>query len=124
MSDAASIVVANATIQGFENLFLNAIREKLGADRDALKAFQIIEFKPETAEQAAILAKIDKQLFRVTGALGLNDSGANWKVFQVDIEQGLTNKDDLEVADQLAHQCLIAVAKMKRERKHEVHVIA
>ena len=111
----SGVVSVNQDFTGLRNMFYEAIMDKLGDDKAALKALDVEMYQPATVEEGMELEKIGKRLFNVSGALGLNDSGDGWKVFQVPIEEGLADAVDKEIADKLAHQCLICVAKMKRE---------
>jgi hypothetical protein len=113
----AGVVVAHADISGFENLFRTAIEKELGDDRDALKAFQVAEYRPPDVEAAMAYHKLGKKLYTISGALGLNDSGDGWRAFDVTIEEGLTSVEDQQVADQLAFQCKKCVAQLKRQKK-------
>lgn len=115
--DESKIDIYAVGADGLETMMRDAILEKLGPDRDALKAFDVTAFIPENAEQIEALNRIGGKMFVAKGALALDDSGINMRVFSVNIEEGMSERQDREVADALAHQCLICVAQMKRERK-------
>jgi hypothetical protein len=120
LNTQSGVVAVNTDFSQMYSLFYDAIMEKLGEDRPALKALEIKRYEPATPEEAVELEKRGIGVFNVAGALGLNDSGQNWKVFGFQIEEGLTAEQDAEVADQLAHQCLMCVAKMKKEAKKDM----
>lgn len=111
----SGIVIAHADIGGVESLFRSIILEKLGDEKDALKAFDITVYEPRDPGELRALKQFGKRLFLIQGALGLNDGGRGWKVFQTHIEEGLAEAQDREIAGKLAHQCVICVAKMRRE---------
>jgi len=115
MVDVSGVVTAHAEIRGVENFFLQHILEKLGDDKDALKAFEVSFYTPKTVEEAKELDKLGTRLLDITGAIGLNDSGENWRVFQVTIEEGHDDNTDKEIADQLSHECLKCVAQLRRD---------
>jgi len=105
------------SLAGFEAKMRNAICEKLGPDKDALKLFQVEWYTPETKQAQMEYDAVGKKILVVSGALGLNDSGQHWRAFNIQIEEGLSEAEDEDVRDQLAHKCLICVAKMKREKR-------
>lgn len=112
----SGVEVYTVGVEGLENLIRQKIYARLGQDRDALKAFEVKVFEPQNAEQAALLERTGG-LIQITGALGLNDSGPGWKVFDVNIEQNLSVREDNEVADALAFRCFQCVERMKNDLK-------
>lgn len=123
MNDSGIIKVES--VEQYKNLFYNAIMKKLGKDREALKAFDISRYKPVNGEQKALADAGVGSLIEIKGALGLDDSGVNWRVFSVQVEEGLSAAQDEEMAESLAHQCLICVAQMKKENAKgaSLHVV-
>ncbi len=113
MSDSGIIKVES--VEQYTEFFRGAILEKLDDDREALKAFEVSRFQPDGQQQRDLLAAGLGNLININGALGLDDSGANWRAFSVQIEEGLSADQDAAMADSLAHQCLICVAQMKKE---------
>lgn len=116
MRENSGVITVAATIEGFSNLIRNAIFEKLGNDKEALKAFDVKLYQPTTQAEADDYAELGKRLFVVNGALGLDDSGIKMRAFSFMMEEGLSHEDDMEIAAQAAHQCLKCVAQLKRER--------
>lgn len=123
MVDVSGVVTAHAEIRGLENFFLQHLLEELGDDKDALKAFEVSFHIPKTVEEAKELDKLGVRLIDVQGAIGLNDSGENWRLFQVTIEEGHDDNTDKEIAKQLAYECLKCVAQLRRESGLSVHKI-
>jgi len=114
---SSSGVVAVESVEQYIEFFRAAIQAKLGKDREALKAFDVTRYQPTTADQKQLTAAGMGNILNVNGALGLDDSGVNWRAFSVQIEEGLSKDQDTELADSLAHQCLICVAQMKKIAK-------
>ena len=124
MSDAG--VVKVESVEQYTEFFRGAILEKLEGDREALKAFEVSRFQPDSQQRRDLKAAGVGNLINISGALGLDDSGANWRAFSVQVEEGLSASQDTEMAESLAHQCLICVAQMKKENAkgaslHHVH---
>ena len=117
----SGVVRVDATIEAFESLLLAKVYETLGEDKPALKAFEVGWFAPEP-EDVAEYKKLGKRLFVVQGALGLNDGGQNWRAFNFQMEEGWSAEEDDSGAEQLAHQCKICVAQMKKEGTEAVTV--
>lgn len=111
-------------IEGFEKMIRDKIDAKLDGDKDALKAFQCVMYKPENEEQALALKQLGRPLADISGALGLNDSGIGWLAFRLQTEMNLSDREDREIADKIAHQCLKCVAKMKRDSWRKMAVNA
>lgn len=114
--NGAGVVVALSDISGLHNLFYQTIIAKLGEDKDALAPdkFEVSIYEPKTVEEAKQIARMGKRLFEVKGFLKIDDSG-DGRFFGFTMEEGLTDAEDREIADQLAHQCLACVAEMRRE---------
>lgn len=104
-------------IEGLEALFTKTIREELGRDEEALKAFQIEVFKPKNKAQAAALKEFGTSLLTVSGALGISDTGHEWRYFSFEIEQNMSDREDQEVAKALAQQCKMCVANLHKEKR-------
>ena len=117
MGSHSGVVDVIATMDQYSQKLYDAIMEKLGDDKAALKAFDVGEYVAPNAQAQEDYMRLGKRLFNVVGALGLNDDGTGWKAFNVQIEEGLSVEQDAAVAESLAHQCLICVSKMKRERR-------
>ena len=104
--------------QGLETMLRQSIVAKLSSDKDALKEINVDAIIPQTVADARIMDRDFPQgLFRIKGLLALDDSGIGMKYFDFNIEQGLHQGKDQEIADQLAFQCFACVAQMKRDRK-------
>lgn len=108
-----------------ERLLKDQIFAALGSDKDALKAFEVKVFRPETIEQARALKELGTELFVVSGLLGLDDSGVGYKYFSVNIEQGHDIEGDKSIGREMGIQCAACVRQLKKERKKNrgLHIV-
>jgi hypothetical protein len=115
---SGSGVVKVETLEQYDAFFRAAVMNKLGKDREALKLFEVKWAELSDQDRKDLVANgMSPKLVNIAGALGLDDSGIGWRAFSVQIEEGLSHEQDAELADSLAHQCLVCVAQMKREHK-------
>lgn len=120
---AGQIEIMNVGLDGLVKLFTETIRKELKSDACVLQALDITVWRPETVEQAMALERLGKQFLFVEGALGFNEDKVGWRLFGFHMEEGLTAREDREVAKNLAKQCRKCVEEMKRERKSGKHVL-
>lgn len=110
------IEIANVGITAYEHLLRMTIQDKLGEDWEVLRSLEVKPYVPMSIEEANDLAKT-KGILSVRGFLSLN--GENGKMLDMNMEMGLTRRQDLEIAEELANQCKACVELMKFERKQE-----
>lgn len=114
MGFKAGIVTVDSTLRQFEDTLLSEVYKELGDDKGALKAFEVCWLEPKEEERQAYIA-LGHRVFIVKGALGLNDGGENWRMFNFQMEEGLPHAEDLKIAKQLASQCKLCVRSMRKE---------
>jgi len=119
----SSGVLKVESFASYEQLFLEAIKKELGPDRGTLKAFEVKYAELTPDERRGLTEKgMADRLISISGALGLDDSGINWRVFNVNVEEGLSIAEDAAMALTLAQQCAACVADMKAVQKTGVAV--
>jgi hypothetical protein len=117
MKEAAIIDAPIFGTTGMETMLREKIMGRLGEDKDALKAINVDVYRATTVAEAIELSRFPNGLLVVSGYLALDDSGVGMKYFNFLMEQKLSRNEDEEIADSLAHQCLLCFCEMKRDRK-------
>ena len=114
------IEVATVGITEYEHLLRKTIQDTLGRDWEALRSLEVKPYIPMSPEEAEDLAKT-KGLLTIRGFLSLN--GETGKMLDMNMEMGLTQKQDMEIANELANQCKACVRLMKIQHSEEKPVI-
>ena len=110
----SQIETVSVGLEGLEHLLRNTIRDELGEDKDFLRSLEVKPYIAQCAEEAEDIART-KGILSVRGFLSLD--GHRGKMLDMLMEMGLSDREDREVADQLARQCIACVHLLKREHE-------
>jgi len=116
------IQIARMGLDDYELQLERTVRDALREDAQVLRAIEIKPYIPTTAAEADALAQT-KGILVVHGFLSLD--GENGRVFDFQMEAGLTEAQDTQIAEQLAKTCVRTVREMKKIfKREEMHIRA
>ena len=116
----SQIETISVGLEGLERLLKNTVKEQLGEDGYCLRSFELKPYIATCVEEAIDLAQT-KGVLTVRGFLSLD--GENGKMLDMNMEMGLTDSQDREIADSLAGQCVVCVKLMKEQHKHKKAIV-